>query len=536
MSPHTVHVAAPLLQPEEVDPEASMNFASPANLEVDHDALIGDELTTERAIDNNPTIANLGNTPFSDDGDEAEYHKIVATEVVPDPVQWSEPEPILQNALVLVDPRIADCREMIASANRRGLFVTAVVPKPNLSGKKVEYYPTTEALLEVGVHQVYEPPLGSHFDVIECANHLQTLESQQNLRYLGVIPLREAAVDISDVLAALLGLAVHNDLGLSSARRDKGLMKLNVANAGLRVAKFARLTAPDGSDVPDAIKNLELDFPVVVKTPRGMSTIGVYICQSMEEVVKRSGEIVRSVGPDGKKALFALLEEFIEGDEFAVNIVASPTTPRGVQVTDVWWYNKVLSEGTYVNTWQDMVDPHDSKYSNLVRYGEGIARAVGIKYGFAHVELKAEYDAAKDKYVDPVMIEVGARLAGGRKAIMAQATVPGWLPFDAMVDAHCGFPVRVPPSFRPVGKARHVFIPSDKAGTVKSMKGTDFDRLGTYNAHVMMVELGQKVKKSTDLLSFAGYCWLIGSEEDVERDTKSARGEFVVEVEEQQES
>ena len=31
------------------------------------------------------------------------------------------------------------------------------------------------------------------------------------------------------------------------------------------------------------------------------------------------------------------------------------------------------------------------------------------------------------------MIEVGARLAGGRKAIMAQQTIPNWHPFDAMV-------------------------------------------------------------------------------------------------------
>ena len=50
-------------------------------------------------------------------------------------------------------------------------------------------------------------------------------------------------------------------------------------------------------------------------------------------------------------------------------------------------------------------------------------------------------------FPSPVMIEIAGRLAGGRKAIMAEATIPGWHPFDAMIDAHCGFPVRMPPSF-----------------------------------------------------------------------------------------
>jgi len=499
-------------------------------VEIEHEALMGDELT-QRQANATATIATLGDTPFEESGEEVEHHKIVATEVFKKPAQWAPPQPILQNSVVLLDPRIADCQQFLQSAAHRGIFVTAVLPKPNTTGKKILFNPTAQSLLEIGVHQVYEPPVGQKFDVCECANHLKTIESQQNLRFLGVIPLRERAVNYSDVLAAMLGLTVHNDLGLCSDRRDKSLMKQAVANAGLRVAKFARLTAPDGSDVEQAIKDLDLEYPVVVKTPRGMSTMDVYICNSLEEAARRSGEIVRSVGPDGWKTQFSLMEEFLGGDEFAVNIVASPTTPRGVQVTDVWRYDKILSNGTNINRWQDMVDPHSPTYASLVRYAEGVCRAVGIKYGMAHVEVKARYDAEKKRYVDPVMIEVGARLAGGRKAIMAEATVPGWHPFDAMLDAHCGFPIRVPPTFTPSKHARHVYIPSDKAGKVISMKGTDFDRLKTYNAHAMLCEVGQHVAIATSIYSFAGFVWLIGSKEDVEADTESARNGFSVEVE-----
>ena len=47
----------------------------------------------------------------------------------------------------------------------------AVVPKPNdgTKGLSVASYPTAAALLEVGMHQVYEPPHSSKFDIVECA-------------------------------------------------------------------------------------------------------------------------------------------------------------------------------------------------------------------------------------------------------------------------------------------------------------------------------------------------------------------------------
>jgi hypothetical protein len=47
-----------------------------------------------------------------------------------------------------------------------------------------------------------------------------------------------------------------------------------------------------------------------------------------------------------------------------------------------------------------MVDPHNRAYSALVQYAEGVCRAVGIKYGMAHVELKASFDEKRQKWVE----------------------------------------------------------------------------------------------------------------------------------------
>jgi hypothetical protein len=365
-----------------------------------HEALIGAAFHNQNNINRQPTLATMGETPFADDGNEVVNHRVIATEIVKEPINFTAAENVLQNAIVLLDPRIPDCIHLIEAGKKRGLMVMAVVPKPNDGSKAlIEFYPTAQALLEVGMHQVYEPPFGSKFDVVECAANLKTIEAQQNLRFLGVIPCREAAVDFSDILGALLGLGNVNDLGLASARRDKGLMKLAVANAGLRVAKYARLTHGQGKDVAGAVEELELKYPVVVKTPRGMGTSDVFICNDEKEAMESSAYIVRGIGPDGRKTQYALLEEFIGGEEFALNLVASPTTPRGVQVTDIWMYHKINTDGTMVNTYQEMVDPQSRAYGELVRYAEGVCRAVGIKYGMAHVEIKAEYDEKRSKWI-----------------------------------------------------------------------------------------------------------------------------------------
>ena len=130
------------------------------------------------------------------------------------------------------------------------------------------------------------------------------------------------------------------------------------------------------------------------------------------------------------------------------------------------------------------------------------------------------------------MIEIAGRLAGGRKAIMAEATIPGWHPFDAMIDAHCGFPVRMPPSFKPTQKAVQVYVPSDKNGVIKSLQGHDFERLSTYSQSVLFKNVGDKVIRARDLNSFAAHVWLIGEEAAVMQDSKRAMDEFIVEVEE----
>jgi len=95
-----------------------------------------------------------------------QHHRIVATEIVK-PLEFDTPESILQNVIVLLDPKIPDCSFLVDAANKRGLMVMGVCLKPNDGSNP--FMPTAESLLSVGMHQVYEPPIGTKFDVVECA-------------------------------------------------------------------------------------------------------------------------------------------------------------------------------------------------------------------------------------------------------------------------------------------------------------------------------------------------------------------------------
>ena len=122
-------------------------------------------------------------------------------------------------------------------------------------------------------------------------------------------------------------------------------------------------------------------------------------------------------------------------------------------------------------------------------------------------------------------------MTGGRKAIMAGLTVPEWRPFDAMVDAHCGFPVRMPRSFTPEKYALQVYLSADKEGILKKFHGDDFERFPTYNSDMKLKRSGENIGPARQLNSFAAYLWLIGDKEDIRRDANRARDEFFVDVE-----
>eukprot|EP00957_Ditylum_brightwellii_P161229 12276156-Ditylum_brightwellii.AAC.1 len=68
-----------------------------------------------------------------------------------------------------------------------------------------------------------------------------------------------------------------------------------------------------------------------------------------------------------------------------------------------------------------MMDPGEKKLEMIVAYATQVAAAVEIVYGAAYLKLKATYCEEKQQYIDPCMIEFGARISGGRKTTLTRA-------------------------------------------------------------------------------------------------------------------
>lgn len=416
------------------------------------------------------------------------------------------------NAIILIDP-VTEWNQVLEAAKEKNLVTIAIQLSPVPSHMR-KFIPTEESLYEAGVDHVLDL---QDRDCFNCVNALQLLTIEENLKIQASIPLSETAVDYVDVIAAMLGLEHHNLLPLITSRRDKGLMKEAVLRSGIRVAAFARIH--DICDIESVMDEHLLVWPVVVKTPQGFSTADVFICGSLLEARQAVHNIVGCLGPGGRRASHALLEEYIDGTEFAINLMAFDGT---LTVTDVWKYAKT-EKARYIRA--EICDPNDERLQHVVQYSIRVACAVGIRYGAAHVEVKASLDF-DGTFVDPCMIEVGSRLSGGRKATMTQAALKGsWDPFTAMIDSYSGIPPEFPSTFTPNLFVGHLFLPVDSAGFVEDIELDEAD-LTTLHSRAMLVSKGDFVKETTDITSCAGFLWLVGDKADVERDMVRALSSF----------
>jgi biotin carboxylase len=458
-----------------------------------------------------------------------------------------------KRTLILVDP-VTEWKEVVKASKHNTTvaddvcgdrffdIVVAIqlIPLPPHIGS---FVPSSHDLLSAGIDYVLTM---NHRDIYACVHDIHLLLQQQQqqqqdseFEICGVVPLSELAVDVSDLLAACFNVP-HNQLHLLTSRRDKGMMKNVVSAAGLKVAKHCRISS---------VKELELilkeennsfsSFPVVIKTPQGFSTTDVFICSSFSEAVQafehiccceaaiHSDDTPSRLGPDGRKVQHALLEEYIDGVEFAVNIMVLDSQ---LVVTDVWRYHKT-DKARY--DLAEICNPYSPELEMVVNYAKQVAKAVGIRYGAAHVELKAKEKKAKNDtliYDDPVMIEVGARLSGGRKATMTQAVIENWNPFANLISSHCGQEaIGTGINFEPKSYVRHLFLPIIKSGKITAIE-IETSNLTTLHSVAILVKVGDVVKETTDITSCAGFAWFVGDDDTVKLDTQKLLSSYAIEV------
>jgi biotin carboxylase/drug/metabolite transporter (DMT)-like permease len=307
----------------------------------------------------------------------------------------------------------------------------------------------------------------------------------RGVRVAAVIPGSEKGVEVADILAQHFSVP-GNQPQTIVYRRNKAEMKKAAHQAGLRCAQYQECYS-----LSDAILFAQQKgFPVVLKTPSGAGTHHVFVCHSEAELQIHFHTILGEENIYGQRTSFALVEEYIGGTEYVVDLFG---TGDGVVVTDLWRYEKIANEhgkNIYYNV--VLEDLHSPKHQALKEYAIKLAVAVGIEIGPVHAEIKVDDGG-------PIMIEIASRLPGC-KIPYATIECSNFNIVEASVDVylHGVRKLAAPIHFHKL--ANVAYVPTSKQGKVLGIAGLDaITSLSSYVHHGMDVAVGKHLRPSTDL-------------------------------------
>lgn len=393
---------------------------------------------------------------------------------------------------------------VLTDAASSGLEMREVAKK---CGFKVIGYQTQPLDFYKTLGQAYCPPYvndTSYYDYIIVEPDLSFgLEKLKALpvEIEAVITGSEMGVTPTDTLASKLGLRC-NDLALTAARRNKIEMKIAVDRAGLRIAKYKACRTQ--KDLDQFLKNTP--FPVILKPPTGVGMYHFYLCHNREEAVRGLENIVGKDDSIASICECADVEEYIGGDEYAVDTFADG---KDIIVTDIWKYRRIdfgTARNLYYDIFMEPID--DPNLTPLKEYAIGICKALGIRYGAAHPEIKIDGRG-------PVMMEVAARFAGCKMPHMCR-DLSNFDPFTSTLETLCGKTITSKGPLKYKKLAWIAFCPVEEEGIIGSFEGLDeIMRLPSYHSHFLPYEIGQKISKTVDLYTNPLEVWLAHEDRDL---------------------
>ncbi len=212
----------------------------------------------------------------------------------------------------------------------------------------------------------------------------------------GIIPWDEITILLGAELGERLGLG-WNSLAVIERCRDKHVMKDWLRRAG-KVRVNAGALVRRGEDALAFQQELG-SWPVVVKPTEGAGSSHVYFAENRGDLLGACQKVLESGSGE------VLLEEFVGGQEYAVNGIAD--AKGDLLVTDVWRYDRRTSHGLPNIYFQTIkVATREAEFAWLGAYAADVIEALELRSAPVHMEVKLDRRG-------PCLIEVGARLAGG---------------------------------------------------------------------------------------------------------------------------
>ena len=216
-----------------------------------------------------------------------------------------------------------------------------------------------------------------------------------------IIAGTETGVELADQLSERLGLRT-NGTEYSEARRNKYLMGETIRNAGLRAVRQKIVNSWEEAN--SFIESWQPNpFEVIVKPLESAGCEDVTLCRSIEEVQEAYEHIMGKVNGLGLTNQSVLIQEYLDGPEYIVDIVSRDGVHKVVQI--FVYHRKVINGASFVMFGIEILSIEDTHCKEVTEYQKKVITALGIKNGPTHGEVKFCRG-------EPVLIEVGSRCHG----------------------------------------------------------------------------------------------------------------------------
>ena len=311
------------------------------------------------------------------------------------------------------------------------------------------------------------------------------------LHFDAIATFEDGAGPLTALLANALGLPGHPLLSIGFSK-NKIFTREVCLEAGIPSPRFFRIKS--AADLAAAASHV--GFPAVLKPISGFSSIATYLVNNEAQLRQRYSQTVTEakghlkttgVHSDDEldliwaKGFDMTLEEFLDGEEFDVDILLSEGEP------------------VYANVIRDLPQPYmketgsqmppafpADKQAEMIAFAEWVLQALEFRNGAFHVEVKYTSNG-------PRLIEVNARIGGG-PIYYFHRHVWGVDLVEQYLLTYLGVPIRPQKAPQPLTYLLTSDLPSPYSGTV-----THADFLEPIANHPKViqyktkVEVGQKV-------------------------------------------
>lgn len=329
-----------------------------------------------------------------------------------------------------------------------------------------------------------------------------------------VLPGNESAVELADLLSHALGTR-GNVFELSAARRNKYLMIERIAAAGLYTARQTTVA----SAAQAVAWAEETGWPVVAKPLDSASTDNVSVCSDAEALTRAVGQILSSVNFCGRRNEMALLQTYLDGEEYVVNTVSRDGRHY---VCDVLHSKKrTLNGSPFVYDYYRLLPADGELQRDLVSYILKALDALGIRNGASHAEIRMTSRG-------PALVEVAARAMGPLGSTTAMAAGTGHDQVDLLVDAFDGgkeIEQRCGKDYPFLQHAMCLYLATTVSGRVSAMADCGLlDRLESVRGYQFLPRVGDVLRPTQDLTSVLAKIYMAHPDPEVlEADYRAIR-------------